>query len=136
MCDIPIYSPSYRRARGVRTHRILPGVRYCVAESEANDYRAAGHEVIVMPDAAQGNVARARKWILEYARGKDEADFLIIDDDIRAVKRWVSHARSVAIEGEDLVEFIEQGFQMAPLTLTPEDEEFLRRKALAVSNAK
>lgn len=44
-----------------------------------------------------------------FARNADKHD----KRDIRAVKRWVSHAKAVVIEGEALVEFIEQGFQIA-----------------------
>ena len=32
-----IYAPSYKRAKGVKTHKIIKDVTYCVHEFEADD---------------------------------------------------------------------------------------------------
>lgn len=80
-----IYSPSYRRATGVKTHRILPQVVYCVHEFEAEEYRAEGYDVEILPDALRGNIARVRNYI----KDKLIRDFgVMIDDDVEAIKAW------------------------------------------------
>ena len=105
-----IYAPSYKRAEGVKTHKILPGVIYCVHEFEAHEYIEKGYNVEVMPDAVGGNIARVRNYIKDNYIG-DKG--LMIDDDIEAIKifKWhndIPKAYSV----EDVDEFIEQGFAM------------------------
>jgi hypothetical protein len=107
-----IYSPSYKRSDGIRTHRLLPDIQYCVAESEGDAYRAQGVNVITMPDKVQGNIARVRNWILDHAR-KQGKPFAIIDDDIRYVKQWTKHNKTGNLDGDRLIEFIESSFNLA-----------------------
>jgi hypothetical protein len=105
-----IYSPSYKRAKGVKTHRILPDVIYCVHEFEAEEYIKLGYNVEVMPDSIRGNIARVRNYILDNYI-KDIG--VIVDDDIEAIKRWdIKEGKPKQIKIEDLAEWIEQGFVM------------------------
>ena len=80
-----IYAPSYKRAKGVKTHRIIPSITYCVHEFEAQEYIDEGYKVEIMPDEIGGNIARVRNYMLKHYI-KDKG--LIIDDDIEALKFW------------------------------------------------
>jgi glycosyltransferase involved in cell wall biosynthesis len=105
-------SPSYKRAKGLKTHLLLPSVVYCVGESEAEEYQQQGVNVMVCPDRVNGNIARARNWILDqYA----EQNVLLIDDDIAKIGLWESvgaRCKSKALEIDEIEEFIELGFLM------------------------
>ena len=105
-----IYAPSYKRAKGVKTHRIIPSIIYCVHEFEAQEYIDEGYKVEIMPDDIRGNIARVRNYMLKHYI-KDKG--LIIDDDIEALKFWSTEdglPKSKNIE--DVAEFIEQGFNL------------------------
>ena len=105
-----IFSPSYKRAKGVKTHRILPDVIYCVHEFEAQEYINLGYNVEVMPDSIRGNIARVRNYILD---NYIQETGLIVDDDIEAIKRWdIQNGKPLQIKIENLEEWIEQGFVM------------------------
>lgn len=106
-----ILSPSYKRCNGVLTHNWLP-TRYCVHEFEEEDYRDAGHDVIVIPDDQQGNIAKVRTWMVKYAKGKGEKQLLIIDDDVRRMNRW-KDGKNYKMESDEALEFIEMGFHVA-----------------------
>lgn len=105
-----IYSPSYKRAEGVKTHKILKDVIYCVHEFEAESYRELGFNIEVMPDAIRGNIARVRNYILDsYIKGVG----LIVDDDLEGIKRWnIREGKPVQESIENIDEWIEQGFVM------------------------
>ena len=80
-----IYAPSYKRHKGVKTHKIIKDIIYCVHEFEAEDYKKLGYNIEVMPDSIKGNIARVRNYILDnYIDEKG----LIVDDDLEAIKRW------------------------------------------------
>ena len=107
---IKIYAPSYKRADGVKTHKIIPSVIYCVSEFEAQEYIDKGYNVEVMPDEVNGNIARVRNYIVDnYIKDKG----LMIDDDIEALKifKW-QDGLPKAENIDDPLEFIEQGFAL------------------------
>ncbi len=104
------YSPSYKRAKGVKTHKILPSVIYCVHEFEKEEYINLGYNVEVLPNKLKGNISRVRNYILENFV-KEEG--IIIDDDIEDILIWQNidgRAEQIKIEGLD--EWIEKGFIM------------------------
>lgn len=105
-----IFAPSYKRVNGVKTHRLIPEVIYCVAEFEAQQYIDKGYNVQIIPDEVQGNVARVRNYILKnYIKDKG----LMVDDDIEHFKIWTKEnglPKSVKIQ--DMTEFIEEGFNL------------------------
>jgi len=105
-----IYAPSYKRANGVKTHKIIPNVIYCVAEFEAQEYKDLGYNVEVIPDKVQGNISRVRNYMLDNFI-KDKG--LIVDDDIESFKFWewendIAKPKPI----EDIQEFIEHGFNL------------------------
>ena len=83
MVDYKIVSPSYKRAGRVRAHKYF-GKRLILAvhQFEAEQYSAKypGHEIMIIPDAFRGNMARVRNFIKDTI----EADFFImVDDDLQ-----------------------------------------------------
>lgn len=102
-----IYAPSYKRSKGVKTHKILPEVIYCVHQFEAEQYKDFNIEIL--PDDIRGNIARVRNYIKDNLI-KDEG--LIIDDDIESIKRWDIKDDKPYTKDIELQEFIEQGFNM------------------------
>lgn len=105
-----IYAPSYKRAKGVKTHKIIPSIIYCVHEFEAQEYIDLGYNVEVMPDSVKGNIARVRNYILDNYIG-DKG--LIVDDDLEGIKRWdIKNGKPTQIKIDNLEEWIEQGFLM------------------------
>jgi hypothetical protein len=104
-----IYSPSYKRSFGVKTHLIIPNVIYCVHEFESEDYKEKGFNIIVMPDDIRGNIARVRNWIKDNLI-KDKG--IIIDDDIEAIKIWDIKEDKPILKDVNVNEFIEKGFDL------------------------
>jgi hypothetical protein len=104
-----IYSPSYKRSDGVKTHRILPEVVYCVHEFEADKYK--DYNIEVLPDNLRGNIARVRNYIkTELLQGNG----LIIDDDIEQITHFTwKDGLPKGTPVTDCMEFIEQGFTLA-----------------------
>jgi len=103
-----IYSPSYKRATGLKTHKLIPDVVYCVHKNEFKEYKKQGVNVEVLPDQLKGNIARVRNYIKDELI-KDKG--LIIDDDIEAIKIWTKkgdlpYSKNI----DDIVEFFEMAF--------------------------
>jgi len=96
---------SYRRAGSVTTQDIYPEVKYVVSESDKEEYLKAGHDIVVVPDSAQGNLCRVRNYSLDHLMG--EADCLVLmDDDYRGVYVWQEQERR-RLDMEELREFCE-----------------------------
>lgn len=88
---ISINTPSYRRPSNVHVLGYLPTCKVWVDESEAEAYRAANPQAVIVacPKGVQGNVARVRNYILdqEFAAGMDAV--LLLDDDLHYIERFV-----------------------------------------------
>lgn len=105
-----IFSPSYKRADGVKTHKIIPNVIYCVHEFEAKEYIDRGYTVEKIPDQLRGNIAVVRNYIKKELIGKEG---LMIDDDIEALKIYTGYkGNPVQKSIENVPKFIEDGFQL------------------------
>ena len=80
---VNIVIPSYKRAGAVKGYRYFRTARIVIPESQADDYRAHYDpaRLIVIPDEADGNIARKRNWILRNV----PRPLVMIDDDVRAV---------------------------------------------------
>jgi hypothetical protein len=78
---------SYGRAGGVSTLRVVPFAKVWVPESQAADYAAAygAETLVVIPDAADGNLERKHNAILDRTPSKYT---LILDDDITGIGMW------------------------------------------------
>ena len=106
-----IYAPSYKRAKGVLTHLVIPSVIYAVHEFEAFDYTEQGYEVLILPDAIKGNIARVRNYLKKFAENEG-GDFCIIDDDIKAFTFW-NYQKQIKLVDDNLLEHIESMFNLA-----------------------
>tara|TARA_R100001463_G_scaffold15126_11_gene39571 strand:+ start:318 stop:1058 length:741 start_codon:yes stop_codon:yes gene_type:complete len=102
---VKIFAPSYKRSQKSITQITYPEVKLVVRESEAEEYRNNGNDIIVCPDSAQGNLCRVRNWILNNLY--DDADCIVIlDDDCRGVGRWDSQ-NDIKFSQDELLEFCE-----------------------------
>lgn len=78
-----IFIPSYKRAGRVRGVDYFPAASIVVPESQRDDYTKyyGAARLIVIPDEADGNVAKKKNWILRnMAR-----PLLIVDDDVQCL---------------------------------------------------
>lgn len=102
---IKIFAPSYKRPEKSITQKTYPFVKLVVRESEAEEYRNNGNDIIVCPDSAQGNLCRVRNWILDNLY--EDADCIIIlDDDCKSIGRWEKQ-NDITFNEEELIEFCE-----------------------------
>lgn len=85
---ISINAPSYKRPK-VKTLDYITSCKVWVAESEAEEYLSQNpkENIIVVPDAVQGNLCRIRNYILDKEL-KDNDVVLLIDDDLGGVYHW------------------------------------------------
>ena len=102
---IKIFAPSYKRPEKSITQIKYPNVKLVVRESEAEEYRKNGNEIIVCPDIAQGNLCRVRNWILDNLYG-DADCIVILDDDCKSVGGW-SKQTKYKFNEKELLEFCE-----------------------------
>ena len=70
---ILIASPSYKRANNVKTLRYITSCLVFVDEGEYGDYCKYNRKenIVSVPKGIQGNVARIRNYILDWAFNKD-----------------------------------------------------------------
>jgi hypothetical protein len=104
-----IYSPSYKRADSVITQKYIPDCIYVVADFEADKYLANGHKCWVVPDSAQGSVAKIRNYILDNA---DTDKIVMLDDDLSHIGRWCEQV-DLKLTADEFIEFCEMGFNLA-----------------------
>lgn len=104
-----IISPSYKRAKSVKTHKLIESVSYAVHEFEAEEYRKEGFEVIVLPDSTRGNIPNVRNWLLDQ---NIRNEILFIDDDIESFNYW-ENCKQIKLNGERLLEHIEIMLELA-----------------------
>lgn len=107
--DIQFYSPSYKRPKTAIVQRYLPYCKLVVAESEADEYLAEGHDCWIVPDSAQGSVCRIRNYILDNATSPH---LVLLDDDLSKICRWDTQ-KQIALDADDVQEFAEMAMQMA-----------------------
>ena len=106
--SLKIYSPSYKRADGIKTHKLIPTVVYCVDKDDYDDYKKKKVNLKLLPDGVQGNIARVRNYIKDELI-KDKG--ILIDDDIEDIKVWNwIDKKPVAVQIDDIIEFFEKSF--------------------------
>ena len=105
-----IYSPSYKRANGLKTHFLIPDLIYCVHELDYKDYKNKNVKLEILPNELKGNIAKVRNYIKNELI-KDKG--LIIDDDIESINQWVYLNKKPKVKAvENINEFIEWAFNM------------------------
>jgi len=102
---VKIFAPSYKRPEKSITQKTYPFVKLVVKESEAEEYRKNGNDIVVCPDSAQGNLCRVRNWILDNLY--DDADCIVIlDDDCKGIGRW-ENQNDIKFNPKEFLEFCE-----------------------------
>lgn len=102
---VKFFAPSYKRPEKSITQINHPFITLIVRESEAEEYKANGNNIIVVPDSAQGNLCRIRNYILDNHFG--DADCLVLmDDDCKGVYRW-DEQKNIKFKEDELMEFAE-----------------------------
>lgn len=85
MNEFRVYVPSYGRPGKVTTDKVFNDCIVVVPESQEEAYAkheyANGAVLMTLPDDQDGNVAKKRNWILDYAKSRGEEDVLLVDDD-------------------------------------------------------
>lgn len=109
MPDIVYYSPSYKRAKNAITQKYLPFVKYVVADFEAEEYLAQGHDCWIVPNSAQGSVSKIRNYILDNAESKK---VVMLDDDMSHIGRW-NQQKIIRLIPDEVQQFCENGFNLA-----------------------
>jgi len=108
-----ILAPSYKRADGLLTHRILPSTIYCVHSFEAEAYRDKGVRVLELPDETRGNIARVRNWLVSWAIARGEDQILLLDDDIAKLGCFYRTTGADSLVGDEAEEKVEHCFRVA-----------------------
>jgi hypothetical protein len=109
MLDFKIYAPTYKRGNLCRTHKYLKEIIYVARESERDDYKDTHDKVWIVPDSAQGNVARIRNYILNNS---EEKNIILLDDDIKHFGRW-NGTKSVKLGEFEAYDMMQEGMQLA-----------------------
>lgn len=103
---VKIIAPSYKRPEKSITQSKYPFVHLVVMESERDAYVDNGNDIIVCPDAIQGNLCRVRNWILDTQFDDETECIVIIDDDCKGVGRFDGQ-KKVWFDGDELLEWCE-----------------------------
>jgi hypothetical protein len=110
-----IIIPSYNRANGLQGVEYFKHAKYCVPESQANDYAkvVGSKRVLTLPDNQDGNIVKKRNWILKnIAR-----PLIMIDDDVKSIGYYESRNgkndgehKKKTLESNQLMRFFESSF--------------------------
>lgn len=123
---VKFFAPSYKRPEKSITQQNYPQVQLVVRESEADEYRSNGNDIVVCPDSAQGNLCRVRNWMLDNLM--DDADCMVLlDDDCSGIKVY-QNQQAVQLSPDELTEACEGwamlcqewGFHFWGLNCTPD----------------
>ena len=105
-----IVVPSYKRAGDVITRALCPSSIIACHAFEAEEYAdKEGGELMILPDALRGNIAKVRNYILDNA----EDDYIVMmDDDIREVGHHELNKKHPLSSARYMV-FLEDGYRIA-----------------------
>jgi hypothetical protein len=119
--SVSIIIPSYGRPNALRGYKYFRTARYVVPKSQAAAYRktVAKNRLIVIPDSADGNIAKKRNWILRNI----PRPILMLDDDVSRLVmtegrydqegKFTGCAEKIPLTPEQAMEVITQGFNLA-----------------------
>lgn len=82
--DINVIIPSYKRASDLVGKDYFYMAKYCIPESQADDYREylKDNRIIIIPDDNDGSITKKRNWILENI----PRPLIMIDDDVKYLR--------------------------------------------------
>lgn len=110
--------PSYKRAHDLKGKDYFFMAKYCVPESQKNEYvKVLGEErVICLPDDDDGNIVKKRNWILKNI----QRPLIMVDDDVKSINYY--EKRNAKNDGEQknkvlnknlLIDFFKHNFELA-----------------------
>lgn len=109
--------PSYGRSQTLPGKDYFYTARYCVPESQADEYcKVVGNDrVLAIPDEYDGNICRKRNWILENT----DFPLVMVDDDVASIgyfegRRGMKNGehRPKTLDPDLFVAFCEQSFEL------------------------
>lgn len=101
---VEYYIPSYKRPQKSITQTNYPFAKVVVSADDADKYLDNGNDIIIVPNAAQGNVCRIRNYILNNVQNADCCVFM--DDDCSGIYVWQKQ-KKIKLSGDALQEFCE-----------------------------
>lgn len=112
-----IMIPTFKRWDKLVGKDYFKQAKYVLPESQRDEYFKVlkdKERMVVIPDKADGNIARKRNWILKNV----DRPVLMIDDDVRAITHSEKDDRDevqgqIELEPGEVMEFIENGFNLA-----------------------
>jgi len=83
---INIVIPSYSRAHDLKGADYFSMAKYCVPQSQVDQYReiVGARRVMAVPDDQDGDIAKKRNWILRNV----PRPLIMIDDDVECIRFW------------------------------------------------
>jgi len=110
LIDFKVYCPSYKRPKIAVAHKLFKKENFCyvVRESEANEYKYLGVEILAIPEGAVTNIADTRNWILD---NKTTKYLVMVDDDLKAV-RWTVDRQLVDLSVDEIYHVMVNSFMM------------------------
>lgn len=107
--------PSYRRAGNVKTLNVFPDAILAVHEFEVKEYvKEYDNEIMVLPDALIGNMAKVRNYIRDNAGCRY---LVMVDDDVKSIGTFErigsERADRTPLASEEIDLLIRNGFVMA-----------------------
>lgn len=102
MNDFRILIVSRGRSQNIITHKFLPVADIVVPESEVEEYKHTGNNIIPLPDGVLG-LAKTRNWVLDNFK---EFSIFMFDDDIKKMT-WNCDVRTREMSIEELLDMLQ-----------------------------
>ena len=112
---INVIIPSYRRSQQLPGKEYFTMARYCVPESQADEYaeQVGLGRVLILPDDQDGNIVKKRNWIIKNV----SKPLIMIDDDVQSIGYFEKRSgmkdgdhRRKTLDSESLMPFFEHSF--------------------------
>lgn len=109
--------PSYKRSHDLKGKDYFFMAKYCVPESQFNDYIKVLNEdrIIIIPDDQDGDIIKKRNWILKNI----PRPLIMIDDDVESIGYYENRKgenngdhKKKTLDKKLLLSFFEQSFSM------------------------
>lgn len=106
--------PSFRRAKNLKGKDYFRMAVFVIPESQRDEYAAevGAERLIVIPDQADGNIAKKRNWILKNL----DFPIVMIDDDVSSLGFYESRRHGQTkrreLDKDDVQMFLERSFEM------------------------
>lgn len=110
-----VFIPSYKRAGLVTSDRVFKNADIVIPESQYEDYKKHhyynGCKLRVIPDEADGNIARKRNYIMDHFADEYEGRIALVDDDYDHFGIFVDR-KAYEMDVDQVEDLLMNGFQM------------------------